>query len=867
MSLFLTLRYRNINPLNRIFTVYQLRLLLIVTYFLAGCGVTRIKPIGDTYHNTTAHYNSYFYAAERIAEVEQNLADHGERNYNRILPIYPRLDSTSAKANEALLEDVIKKASISIQRHENSKWVDDSYILVGKARLFSLDFPNAVETFKYVNVKSKDKATRHLALIWLFRTFVEANEHNNANAVAEHLEREKLNRENKRLFYLAKAHFYQITTDLNQMVKNLVEAVPLVKSNDERAKIYFIIGQVYQQLEFDALAYENYQDCLKNNPPYELSFYAKLNMASVTQLSNSDDLKTVRRYFRKLLKDEKNVEFRDKIYYELANFELKQGNVGEAIDNYNLSVKASTSNPRQKGYSYLKLAELYYGQLKKYRTAQSYYDSTLSVLPKDEPNYKELSQRLEILTDFVEQVTMIETQDSLLRLASLPEEELDIFLDEYIAQKEQESKENLEEARKSKSATRAVNFETEGREISVTQQGTWYFYSSSSITQGRQEFLRRWGNRPLEDNWRRATKQTALSSSARITQTVEQLNSPATQEVASSISKEDLMGTLPFSEEARSEALAKIEGAYFKLGNIYNFQLGEKDNAGITFNIFIERFPESENAPEALYLLYLIYKELDSAIYSNYEQQLVTKFPQSIYAKLIVNPRYREESSVASAKLKQIYQEAYEYYQNGDYESAKQLTTEGLAMHPDNDFADNLKLLDVMLVAKLDDIYKYQFELNNFIETYSESELLPYAQSLVKAYDDYQLNLVNSARARFKPEFDQQHFFILVYPPDGKLPDELPVKVDNYIKKELGEESLTMGNLILDPRRSMILVNSFKDKKAASDFYERFNSDNRLFGEYDTVKFYNFVITRENFNVFYQTKDLEAYLTFFNKNY
>lgn len=851
----------------RLYSASQLRLLVVVAYFFAGCGVTRIKPIGDTYHNTTAHYNSYYYAHERINEVERNIYSRGEKNYNRTLPIYPRMDSAAYEANKALIEDVIKKASISIQRHENSKWVDDSYIAVGKARFFSLDFPNAVETFKYVNVKSKDKATRHLALIWLFRTFVEADEHNNATAVADYLDREKLNRDNRKLFHLAKAHFYQITGDLDKMVKNLVDAVPLVSSNDERANIYFIIGQVYQQLGFDALAYENYRECLKNNPAYELSFYAKLNMASVTQLSNNDDLKTVRRYFRKLLKDEKNKDFQDKIYYELANFELKQGNYDEAIANYNNSVRASTSNPRQKAYSFLKLAELYYGHLKKYRSAQSYYDSTMSVLPKDEPNYEELKKRLEILTDFVQQVTIIETQDSLLHLASLPAEALDQFLEEHIAERQRQEELNKRNERRSLSRSTSPGFQTEGTEINLNRQGTWYFYSSSAVSQGRQEFLRQWGNRPLEDNWRRSVKQNSLN--APLAANAPSKAAPEADQASevASISKEDLIATLPMTEEARNNALAQIEEAYFRLGNIYNFELEEKENAGTTFNTFIDRFPDSENAPEALYLLYLIYKDLDSAIYAGYKQTLITRFPHSIYAKLAINPNYREESSAASARLMEIYREAYEHYQQGRYEQARQLTLEGLSLYEDNEFKDNLKLLDIMLVAKLDDVYKYQFELNNFIKDYPQSELIPYAQSLVRAYDDFQLNLVNSARARFKKDFDQQHFFILVYPPDGKLPDELPARIENYIKNQPGNENLTIGNLILDPRRSMVLVNSFTAREPAMEFYRKFNEDGSVLKDYGTVKFYNFVITRENFNVFYQTKDLEAYLTFFNNNY
>ena len=855
--------------MTRRISLYNFLGLIAVGYLLSGCAGSKIKPVGDAYHNTTAHFNAYFYALERITEVEQNLFSHGERNYNRILPIYPAIDSSFAKANEALIEDVIKKASIAIQRHENSKWVDDSYITVGLARLFSLDFPNAIETFKYVNVKSKDKAVRHLSLILLFRTFVEAGEYNNGTAVIDYLNRESLNKENRRLFALAKAHYYQRTNDLDNMVKNLAEAVTFETNHDERAKIFFIIGQVYQQLNFDALAYENYKSCLQNNPPYELSFYAKLNMASVTQLSNSDDLKTVRRYFRKLLRDEKNLEFRDKIYYELANFELKQGNFDEAIESYNSSVRASTSNPRQKGYSYLKLAEVYYQHLKKYKTAQSYYDSTLSVLPKDEPNYEELAERLEILTAFVEQVTIIETQDSLLTLAKMPEEERNAFLDNYIAEKAREAEEEkaMAETKKARRANQGAAFQTEGRQINVQQQGTWYFYSASAVSQGRQEFTRLWGTRKLEDNWRRSVKQTDISATVRDSERPKQPTEANPEEAIASLSREDLIQTLPLTEEAQIEALSQIEEAYFKLGNIYNFQLIEKENAGITFNTLIVRFPDSEHAPEALYELYLIYKELDSAIYADYERQLISRFPESIFAKLVVNPRYREESSVASAELQKMYAEAYAYYQRGEYEKARKITSNGLMTYDDNDFTDNMKLLDIMLVAKLDDVYKYQFELNNFITTYSESELIPYAQTLVKAYDDFQLNLVNSAKARFKTDLDQLHFFVIVYPPDGKLPDELPGKVDAYIKTSLQIDNLTLGNLILDPRRSMILVNSFPGKEQASSFYEQFNANNSLFEEYATIKFYNFVISRENFNVFYQTKDLEAYLTFFNNNY
>ena len=83
--------------------------------------------------------------------------------------------------------------------------------------------------------------------------------------------------------------------------------------------------------ELDAEAYNYYQSTLRNTPEYELEFYTKLNMAQVTVLSKNGDIKKIRKYFKKLLKDPKNLEYKDKIYYEMAYFELKQGNLDGAI--------------------------------------------------------------------------------------------------------------------------------------------------------------------------------------------------------------------------------------------------------------------------------------------------------------------------------------------------------------------------------------------------------------------------------------------------------------------------------------------------------------------------------------------------------
>ena len=135
-----------------------------------------------------------------------------------------------------------------------------------------------------------------------------------------------------------------------------------MKKKDRPGRIYFIIGQVYQKLGFESEAYNYYKKCLSTNPEYEVDFYARLYLAQVTEISRSKSVNAARKSFRKLLKDSKNKEFKDKIYYEMGVFEFKQKNLNEAIANFNQSIREG-NNKRIDGEAYLRLGEIYYDTL------------------------------------------------------------------------------------------------------------------------------------------------------------------------------------------------------------------------------------------------------------------------------------------------------------------------------------------------------------------------------------------------------------------------------------------------------------------------------------------------------------------------
>ncbi|MEP5106149.1 MAG: methyltransferase, partial [Ekhidna sp.] len=208
--------------------------------FLAGCSPYKNNPLSSSFHDLTAHYNAYFIAKENINEIEKSIFESQQWNYNKVLPIYAQFDSVKSASLKTEIEDCIQKASIAIQRHPNSKWEDDSYILVGKARYYAMEFPDAIETFKYVNTHSEDDNARHHALAELIRSFTEFQEYKNAVAVTDYLAKEKLNKENQKRLHLNSAYLYQKKGDQSKMVGSLVKAEELLSSSD-KARINFII--------------------------------------------------------------------------------------------------------------------------------------------------------------------------------------------------------------------------------------------------------------------------------------------------------------------------------------------------------------------------------------------------------------------------------------------------------------------------------------------------------------------------------------------------------------------------------------------------------------------------------------------------
>ncbi len=390
----------------------------------------------------------------------------------------------------------------------------------------------------------------------------------------------------------------------------------------------------------------------------------------------------------------------------------------------------------------------------------------------------------------------------------------------------------------------------------------WYFGNPSAMGLGQSEFKRIWGNVPLEDNWRRSLRS---SSPGETNQNPEQASGPVAngenpQEAAPpadpvAAEYERISKQIPRTEEQKTEALKKIEDAYFNLGDIYYFKLLEKDNAIISYNKLLDRFPETEYEPELLYKLYLIYKDSDVAKAEVYASRLKNEHPNSTFTKILINPDYLKESSQAVEKQKLLYKTAYEQFYAGDYIKSLQTIEEAYALG-ENSFSPSLDLLKILIVGETEDINKYQYMLGEFIKTHSSDEVGTYAKKLLEASQNFQKNQEQKKGVQYIPSLEEPHYFLIVYRNEENMSLAASTVLAKFNSSYFKDLNLKTSNLVLSDTYTLTLVADLPGITNALEYIKTFNEKLSTLTELRNHKFNNFVITKDNFDIFYRTKGL-----------
>lgn len=682
-----------------------------------------------------------------MKQAEKDLFDKRVENYSSLMTIFVPIDSTKSQAVATNLKEVIEKTSLIAERHSNSKYLGEAYILLGKARLLKEDFLNSIEIFKYINSTESNEEDKHAALVWLMRAYTEEKDYDTALKVSDVLRTLDLNKENTRDFYLVKAYLHQRREEFAISAAIGEEALKLMPRGEQTARVHFAVGQMFDMIGQPAKALPHFAAVAKNRPNYDMEFYARMNTLLDEAASQRGSTAGIQENFKKMLVDRKNSDLKDKIYFTMGSLEMKKQNYAKAIEYFNASLRNSQGNSTQNAYTYLELAELHYNQLLKYDVASMYYDSTLTALPKTSTDYERIAKRAISLGDFVKYQKVLIVEDSLQRLAAMNPAALDKALERIIKQKEDDDKKMMELAQKIVSQN---SLPVERLSDKDPEFKRWALYDPLVMAANKSDFQQLWGSRPLDDNWRRKDKE-AGSISFKVERGVvgqeptkqapkvsaEELKKQQEEKEALALEgkKKELYEKIPTTPEKLVGSKRKQEEALYQLGKIYKFQFNEPQNATETFLTLLNRFPNTVHEVEVLYLLTLL-SENQAA--SPYRKILIEKFPASTYARQLLRGNVQITSDTES-KANVVYSQAFNLYVNESYESAIKLAEDGLITYTGTSIEDKFAMLRIFLFAKTEQKEAYKQALNEFIQGYPSSNLMNRAKELMAVLEKNKL--------------------------------------------------------------------------------------------------------------------------------
>ncbi|NIJ51995.1 tetratricopeptide (TPR) repeat protein [Dyadobacter arcticus] len=669
-------------------------------------------------------------AEQDMLEAEFEMKKAYKEDYNQLLPILLPIDSVLSLPFKPKLDDAIKKASIVAEKHQNSKWLDNSYVILGKSRLYLGEWADGLEALRYVYANGRDDNDKDNALILLMRAYIVRKDYSNALGVAEHLSQQPLSKSSARDFYLTKAYLHQQNGEYLTSVAILEETFPVLKKSIETARIHFAAAQMYDRLGQYALANKHYRSVKKNRPNYDLGFYSSMNsLQNEVVLNPKKDLSDIG--FDKMLRDRKNDDLRDRVYFTMGLLAEHRRQIPEAVGYLQKAAAASKGNLQQKAYTYLQLARINYESLENFELSKAYYDSALVILPREAPEYTLVADRKRALDNFVTEYTIVTTEDSLQKLSKMNPAALDNKIDAIIEAREQKRLEDeAERAKKALIASQITSVANIPNQMMNGNERRWELYDPALINQGKIDFKRAWGNRPLEDDWRRSSRPLrTLAGNGNVASS--DSSGLAPEFVANNTLKkgtpewqqihDKLKSDVPLTEPQFTESQKKKEEALYNLGKIYRFDLKESQRGITTFERMLVEFPKTQHKDEIYYLLYLSYED-NNANKTVWRDRLTGEYPNSTYARLV--SKSTDDSGNSGNAVKE-YESVYQLYTDGNHTQALENIESNLPAYKGGMMEDKFALLRVFLIGKVRGKEAYAQAITEFMRLYPSSIYLP----------------------------------------------------------------------------------------------------------------------------------------------
>ena len=891
---------------------------LWLTGILWGCSTKKNTLISRTYHDVNARYNVFFNAKESFKAGIQRIDQSIPEDFTRPLPIDKGTLPEAAKAATSEMDQAITKCFKLISLHsitkgpprkskdterykkfaskgEYNKWVDDSYLMMGKANYYTHDYHRAIENFNFVIRKFPNNSIRYDAYLWMARCYVETGDKKLALEIFSSLERDGgLPKRLKKDLSLAQAQYYMKDNQFDETIKHLRAALTSPIPRKEKLRVNYLLAQLLvlnNKLE-DASA--QYLKVLKMHPPYQMSFNAKLSRIEI----GGGDSKVIGQELQKLLDNIMNADYRDRIYFAKGEIAFRAGRKKDAIADLKKSVLYSSLNPKQRALSSLNLARMLFED-NEYKQASCYYDSAVAVIDDNYPGYVEIMARAAGLKNLAENLEVVSREDSLQRLALMTEQDRNNVINGIIVklQKEEAKKAKEENAQATdRNYFRSQQFRPQ---ISAANdQNLWYFYNVLTIGIGKSEFQRIWGKRKLEDNWRRKNKlavseedTTQMAGTEKEKKVVPVENK---RKASDPKSVAFYLQDIPLTDSLRKVSNELIKSALFNAGRIYRTEFNDFRRSTEMFETLNTRFPGSIYELPAFFELYQLFKENSNVVRSDeYKSKIISGYPESKYAKYLINPKYFTELAEQKVLIGKRYESVLQYFEAFDYSKAAAEATATLAMKPDSNLLPKVKFIEVVSNGSSQERTVFANALDQYIKTSNSSPLKAiavkikdlittnslndYQQLLAKGYIkeeivNKELNAKNQnssdLKGKYSVEEDMFHYYVIAFSKEAKVDvNRLIYDLANYNLDYYTSTDFDIEPVSLDSKTQFVVVRSLPNKEESLIYFRSLIRKRNVFQALKGIEYVNFVTSSTNYRVIIAEKGYLDYLQFFTKNY
>ena len=869
---------------------------IAATALLGSCSLKKNTAFTRKYTAFITRYNIHFngdtHYKETLHEMESEYAD----DYTRLMFIHPaaakadpkapqpqgNFDRSIEKAQKAIQIRSIKKKPKKkagrsgdpnykawMRREEYNPFLHNSWMMMGRSQYNNGDFLGSASTFFYISKHfSWLPRTVLEAKLWQARAYCAMDWLFEAESILNRVKADELtSKPIRQLYYTTYADLLIKQKFYDKAEPMLAEALKLT-SGAQKTRLNFLMGQIQELMGHKELAYKYYSKAgSSSSATYRTKFNARIKQSEV--FTGTDITKEVKA-LRRMTRYDRNKEYLDQIYYAIGNLYLSRGDTAQAISNYEQAVEKSTRSGIEKAIAQITLGSLYFAQ-HHYAKAQPCYAEAVPQLPETWPDYAVLKRRSDVLDELALYSQNVELQDSLLRLSAMTPEQQREVVDRIIEELKKKEKEEAEAAaREEFLANRdqgTINNNNKAPQTFTMNTGddSWYFYNSAAKNAGRTEFQRRWGNRKLEDDWRRRNKSSFdFNDFSTPGEGDEEKPDEQTAEAEAAAEEEEkdpkeadkendphypeyYLKQIPKTDEERKTSNDVIQEGLYNMGVILKDKLEDFPASESEFERLLTRYPDNIYRLDTYYNMYLMYMRQGNTAKAEYYRNLIlTDFAESPYGQAMRDPDYIGSLRRMMEQENQLYDKTLEAYFGNNNAEVHTLYTQVRKEFPMSALMPKFMFLEALAQVTDHNSEGFKTTLMEMLEKYPDTDLTPYASAYLKGLAQgkqlqagasnmrgmlWDIRLSNDSTAtadgqelEFELDPNKEQYLVLLYPTDEVSPNALLYGVarhnfSSFVVKDFDLEQMNFGRLgllIIKGFDNVEEINHYRQVMAAS---------------------------------------------------